>query len=58
MEKVETQNLASHKERKHLFLSVFTASVYCNGLIGRRKILRLYWACAVEQVMKERKVRG
>ena len=47
MEKVETQNFASHKEKRHLFLSVFIASVYCYGLIGRRKILRLYWACAV-----------
>ena len=52
MEKVETQNLASHKERKHLFLSVFTASAYCNGLIGRRKILRLYWADAIKYIRK------
>ena len=65
-----TSNITSafHKSRdakscvsqggKAFFLSVFIASVYCHGLIVRRKILRLYWACAVEQVMKERKVRG
>ena len=32
---------------KAFVLSVFIACVYCYGLIGRRKILRLYWACAV-----------
>ena len=52
MEKVETQNFASHKERKHLFVSVFIACVYCNGLIGRRKILRLYWADAIKYIRK------
>ena len=55
--KVETQNFASHNQIKQLF-TVFIASVYCHGLIVRRKILRLYRACAVEQVMKEMKVRG
>ena len=44
--------------RKASVLSTFIACVYCHGLIVRRKILRLYRACAVEQVMKERKVRG
>ena len=51
--KVETQNLASHKQGKHLFVSVFIASVYCNGLIGRRKILRLYWADAIKYIRKK-----
>ena len=44
--------------RKAFVLSVFIASVYCHGLIVRRKILRLYRACAVERVMRGRKVRG
>ncbi len=44
--------------RNAFVLSVFTASVYCHGLIVRRKILRLYRACAVERVMRGRKVRG
>ena len=56
--KVETQNFASHKQGKAFVLSVFIACAYCYGLIGRRKILRLYWACAVERVMRGRNVRG
>ena len=52
MEKVETQDFASHKEKRHLFLSVFIACLHCNGLIGRRKILRLYWADAIKYIRK------
>ena len=55
MEKVETQNFASHKEKRHLFVSVFIASVYCNGLIGRRKILSLYWADAIKYIRKNQR---
>ena len=55
MEKVETQNFASHKEKRHLFLSVFIACVYCHGLIGRRKILRLYWADAIKYIRKNQR---
>ena len=38
--------------RKAFVLSVFTASVYCHGLIGRREILRLYWADAIKYIRK------
>ena len=44
--------------RKAIDFTVFITCVYCNGLDVRRKILRLYRADAIEQVMKERKVRG
>jgi hypothetical protein len=37
---------------KAFVLSVFTACVYCHGLIGRRKILRLYWADAIKCIRK------
>ena len=37
---------------KAFVLSVFTACVYCHGLIGRRKILRLYWADAIKYIRK------
>ena len=43
---------------KAFFLSVFTASVYCHGLIVRRKILRLYRADSIEHVMRGREMRG
>jgi len=56
--KVETQDFASHKQGKHLFSAYSSHARYCQGLIGRRKILRLYWACAVERVMRGRKMRG
>ena len=32
--------------------SIFIACVYCNGLFGRRKILRLYWADAIKYIRK------
>ena len=38
--------------RKAFVSSVFIASAYCNGLIGRRKILRLYWADAIKYIRK------
>ena len=41
--------------KKASVLSVFTASVYCNGLIGRRKILRLYWADAIKYIRKNQR---
>ena len=44
--------------KKAIVFTVFIACVYRHGLDGRRKILRLYRACAVERVMRGRKVRG
>ena len=40
--------------RKAFVLSVFIASVYCHGLIVRRKILRLYRADAIEYITKNK----
>ena len=59
-----TSNITSafHKSRdakscvsqggKAFFLSVFIACLHCHGLIGRRKILRLYWADAIKYIRK------
>ena len=44
--KVETQNLASHEE-KSIYSSAYNCLLDCNGEDVRRKILRLYWACAI-----------
>ena len=38
--------------RNTFVLSVFIACLHCNGLIGRRKILRLYWADAIKYIRK------
>ena len=46
MKKVETQDFASHKE-KSIYSSAYNCLLDCNGVDGRRKILRLYWAGAV-----------
>ena len=40
------------QERNTFVLSVFIASAYCHGLLGRRKILRLYWADAIKYIRK------
>ena len=44
--KVETQNLASHKQRCAIGLGEYMA-VVAAVFLGRRKILRLYWADAI-----------
>ena len=44
--KVETQNFASH-EGKSIYSSAYNCLQDCYGVDGRRKILRLYKACAV-----------
>ena len=44
--KVETQDFASHKE-KSIYSSAYNCLLDCNGVDGRRKILRLYWADAI-----------
>ena len=46
MKKVETQDFASHKE-KSIYSSAYDCLLECYGVDGRRKILRLYWACAI-----------
>ena len=33
--------------------SISFHSFHCHGLLVRRKILRLYWAIAIERVMRE-----
>ena len=38
--------LASHEE-KSIYSSAYNCLLDCNGVDGRRKILRLYWADAV-----------
>ena len=38
--------LASHKE-KSIYSSAYNCLLDCNGVDGRRKILRLYWADAI-----------
>ena len=38
--------LASHEE-KSIYSSAYNCLLDCNGVDGRRKILRLYWAGAV-----------
>ena len=40
---VETQNLASHEGGTHLSSAYYSVVRVGDGLIGRRKILRLYW---------------
>ena len=61
-----TSNITSafHKSRdakscvsqggKAFFLSVFIACLHCHGLDGRRKILRLYRADAIEYITKNK----
>ena len=40
---VETQNLASHEQRKHIFTIIETCGYIEEYSLGRRKILRLYF---------------
>ena len=43
----ETQDFASLQVGKTFIVNTLFVCVYCNGLDGRRKILRLYRAVAI-----------
>ena len=44
-----------------IYAFILTTSFHaflCHGLLVRRKILRLYWACAIERIMRKWQLRG